>query len=82
MPRAFSASACWGLPIAEVLTGWFIGTFAFYWWHRCSGFLRILHQAHHSPSRVELLTAFNKHPLEIVSGIVLIPLLGRSVSFN
>jgi sterol desaturase/sphingolipid hydroxylase (fatty acid hydroxylase superfamily) len=52
------------------LLGWFIGTFVFYWWHRArhdSTFLwRVCHQIHHSPARIELLTAFYKHPVEIV----------------
>ena len=55
--------------------GWFIGTFVFYWWHRArhdSNFLwRVFHQVHHSPSRIELLTAFYKHPLEILADSVL-----------
>jgi sterol desaturase/sphingolipid hydroxylase (fatty acid hydroxylase superfamily) len=42
--------------------GWFIGTFAFYWWHRArheSNLLwRVCHQVHHSPVRIELFTSF------------------------
>jgi sterol desaturase/sphingolipid hydroxylase (fatty acid hydroxylase superfamily) len=53
------------------LLSWFIGTFVFYWWHRArhdSNFLwRVCHQIHHSPARIELLTAFYKHPVEIVA---------------
>jgi sterol desaturase/sphingolipid hydroxylase (fatty acid hydroxylase superfamily) len=41
-----------------------------YWTHRARhhvGFLwRWLHQLHHSPARIEILTSFYKHPLEIV----------------
>lgn len=71
----------------EGLLGWFVGTFVFYWWHRArhkSSFLwRIFHQVHHSPSRIELLTAFYKHPLEIaadsmLSSALLFSLLGAS----
>jgi sterol desaturase/sphingolipid hydroxylase (fatty acid hydroxylase superfamily) len=55
--------------LLQGLLGWFIGTFVFYWWHRArhdSNFLwRVCHQIHHSPARIELLTAFYKHPLEI-----------------
>jgi sterol desaturase/sphingolipid hydroxylase (fatty acid hydroxylase superfamily) len=51
--------------------GWFLGTFVFYWWHRVrheSRFLwRVCHQVHHSPARIELLTSFYKHPLEIAA---------------
>jgi sterol desaturase/sphingolipid hydroxylase (fatty acid hydroxylase superfamily) len=42
-----------------------------YWSHRARhhwGILwRWLHQLHHSPQRIEILTAFYKHPLEIVA---------------
>jgi sterol desaturase/sphingolipid hydroxylase (fatty acid hydroxylase superfamily) len=54
--------------------GWFVGTFVFYWWHRIrhdSDLLwRICHQVHHSPSRIEILTAFYKHPVEIAADLV------------
>jgi sterol desaturase/sphingolipid hydroxylase (fatty acid hydroxylase superfamily) len=56
-------------PVLQGLLGWFIGTFVFYWWHRARhdvNFLwRVCHQIHHSPGRIELLTAFYKHPLEM-----------------
>jgi sterol desaturase/sphingolipid hydroxylase (fatty acid hydroxylase superfamily) len=55
--------------------GWFLGTFIFYWWHRArheSKLLwRVCHQVHHSPARIELLTAFYKHPIEIVADSVI-----------
>jgi sterol desaturase/sphingolipid hydroxylase (fatty acid hydroxylase superfamily) len=67
---------------------WFVGTFVFYWWHRArhaSDVLwRVLHQIHHSASRIETLTSFYKHPLEIAlnsvlsSGIIFV-VLGASV---
>lgn len=45
-------------------------TFVFYWWHRVrhdSYMLWILfHQLHHSASRLETITSFYKHPLEII----------------
>lgn len=74
-------------PFCEGLLGWFIGTFVFYWWHRArhkSNFLwRVFHQVHHSPARIELLTAFYKHPLEIaadsiLSSVLLFSVLGAS----
>jgi sterol desaturase/sphingolipid hydroxylase (fatty acid hydroxylase superfamily) len=74
-------------PILQGLLGWFIGTFVFYWWHRArhdSNFLwRVFHQVHHSPSRIELLTAFYKHPVEIaadsmISSALLFTVLGAS----
>ncbi len=50
--------------------GYFVITFVFYWWHRARHeipFLWVkLHQIHHSAQRLEILTAFYKHPLEIL----------------
>jgi sterol desaturase/sphingolipid hydroxylase (fatty acid hydroxylase superfamily) len=52
------------------LLGYFVTTFAFYWWHRwrhASPFLwRWVHQIHHSPQRLEVITSFYKHPVEIL----------------
>lgn len=63
-------------PIAQGLLSWFIGTFVFYWWHRARHASKILwqglHQIHHSASRIEILTSFYKHPLEIVSNSIII----------
>lgn len=75
------------LPIAEGFIGWFVGTFFFYWWHRIrhkKGYWFIFHQLHHSASRIEVLTSFYKHPIEILSdavlsALVLYPLLGCSM---
>ena len=62
-------------PVAQGLLGWFIGTLVFYWWHRArhdSNFLwRVCHQIHHIPSRIEILTAFYKHPVEIAADSLL-----------
>jgi sterol desaturase/sphingolipid hydroxylase (fatty acid hydroxylase superfamily) len=75
-------------PIEQGATGWFIGTLVFYWWHRARhdvDFLwRVFHQVHHSPSRIEVLTSFYKHPLEMAANsviytLILFPLLGASV---
>jgi sterol desaturase/sphingolipid hydroxylase (fatty acid hydroxylase superfamily) len=74
-------------PVLQGLMGWFIGTFVFYWWHRARhdvNFLwRVFHQIHHSPSRIELVTAFYKHPVEIaadsmISSAIMFSLLGGS----
>jgi len=73
--HAFLFVVDWGSPILEGFFFWFIGTFVFYWWHRLRHqgyFWRILHQIHHSPSRIETLTAFYKHPLEIAANSLLI----------
>jgi sterol desaturase/sphingolipid hydroxylase (fatty acid hydroxylase superfamily) len=73
---------------AQGFVCWFVGTFVFYWWHRArhsSPLLwRLLHQIHHSPSRIETLTAFYKHALEIMlnsilSTTIVFVLLGASV---
>jgi sterol desaturase/sphingolipid hydroxylase (fatty acid hydroxylase superfamily) len=79
--------AVWRFPLAEGFIGWFIGTFVYYWWHRLrhqDGFWRIFHQVHHSPARIEILTSFYKHPVEILanailSAAILYPLLGCSL---
>jgi sterol desaturase/sphingolipid hydroxylase (fatty acid hydroxylase superfamily) len=61
---------------AQGLLAWFIGTFVFYWWHRARheiNFLwQSLHQIHHSASRIEVLTAFYKHPVEMMSNSIII----------
>lgn len=66
-------------PLPQGFLGWLIGTFFFYWWHRARhdvDFLwRVCHQIHHSPSRIELLTAFYKHPVEIAADSMLMSAL-------
>ena len=58
---------------------YFIATFVFYWWHRWRhevDFLwRGFHQIHHSPQRLEVITSFYKHPLEMIVNSVLGSLL-------
>src|SRR5215204_6627418 len=75
--------------IGGALAGYLVITFVYYWWHRArheTPFLwRWFHQVHHSPQRIELLTSFYKHPLEIIangvlSSFVLYALLGLSPS--
>jgi sterol desaturase/sphingolipid hydroxylase (fatty acid hydroxylase superfamily) len=70
-------------PFFQGLVGWFVGTFVFYWWHRARHHLdflwRTLHQVHHSPARIEMLTAFYKHPLEIAADSILASALMFSV---
>ncbi len=64
----------WSNPVLEGAFYWFVGTFIFYWWHRlrhANGFWLIFHQIHHSPSRIELLTSFYKHPVEIAADSIL-----------
>jgi len=77
----------WNAPFTEGFVGWFVGTYFFYWWHRlrhAKGWWLVFHQIHHSPSRIEILTSFYKHPVEIfcdavLSALVLYPLLGCSM---
>jgi sterol desaturase/sphingolipid hydroxylase (fatty acid hydroxylase superfamily) len=68
-------SADWLGPWAGAILGYLAMTLVYYWWHRWrhrSELLwRWLHQVHHSPQRVEILTTFYKHPLEIVCNAVL-----------
>lgn len=71
--RLFDASRL-GL-VGGTVFGYLGITFVWYWWHRARHevpFLwRALHQVHHSPTRLELLTTYFKHPLESASNVVL-----------
>jgi sterol desaturase/sphingolipid hydroxylase (fatty acid hydroxylase superfamily) len=57
------------------LVGYLVITFVYYWWHRWrheSDFLwRWLHQVHHSPQRIEVITSFYKHPFELLANSLL-----------
>nr|WP_246880881.1 sterol desaturase family protein [Chromobacterium violaceum] len=50
-------------------------SFAFYWWHRATHasdlLWRLFHQLHHSPRRVEALTAFYAHPLDSAAAVLI-----------
>ena len=65
--------------VSAGLIAYFIATFIFYWWHRMrheSDFLwRIFHQIHHSAQRLEVITSFYKHPIEMVVNSVIGSLL-------
>ncbi len=64
----------WPSAVLEGFFYWFAGTFVFYWWHRlrhANGFWLIFHQVHHSPSRIEVLTSFYKHPIEIAADSII-----------
>jgi sterol desaturase/sphingolipid hydroxylase (fatty acid hydroxylase superfamily) len=65
-----------GLGVAGgAVSGYLAITFVFYWWHRWRHefpFLwRWFHQIHHSPQRIEVITSFYKHPVEILSNSIL-----------
>jgi len=69
---------CVGGFLAYVLNQWL-----FYYWHKARHevyFLWILfHQFHHSPSRIETITSFYKHPLEIIADSQIMAILLYSV---
>ena len=67
------------------ITAYVIATFIFYWWHRWRHTVDFLwthfHQIHHSPQRLEVITSFYKHPLEmtvnsIIGSLLVYTLLG------
>lgn len=68
---------------------YFASTFVYYWWHRFRHesrfFWRLCHQLHHSPRRIEILTSFYKHPVEILlnsllSSALVYALLGCNIT--
>ncbi|MFM2112293.1 MAG: hypothetical protein RLZZ271_953 [Pseudomonadota bacterium] len=67
------------------MVSFFVASFFVYWWHRFEHSnaiaWRIVHQLHHSPSRIEVLTANYAHPLDFlastfISGVVAFSILG------
>ena len=67
------------------LLAYFVATFVFYWWHRWRHTIEFLwlhfHQIHHSLQRIEVITSFYKHPVEmtvnsIIGGLLIYTLLG------
>lgn len=66
-------------PAVGGLLAYFIATFVFYWWHRWRHEVDFLwlgfHQIHHSPQRLEVITSFYKHPVEMVVNSILGSLL-------
>ena len=71
--RPWSADALG--PVGGAVVGYVAITFGYYWWHRWrheSPFLwRVFHQVHHSPQRIEIITSFYKHPIEVLANGVL-----------
>ena len=57
-------------PALGGLVAYFVATLIFYWWHRARHESDVLwrwfHQVHHSPRRLEVITSFYKHPIEMV----------------
>ncbi len=66
-------------PIGGGVFAYFVATFIFYWWHRArheNDFLwRVFHQIHHSPVRLEVITSFYKHPIEMIANSIIGSLL-------
>jgi sterol desaturase/sphingolipid hydroxylase (fatty acid hydroxylase superfamily) len=62
-------------PVAAGFCAYFVATFVFYWWHRLRHesdfFWRGFHQIHHSPQRLEVITSFYKHPLEMIANSII-----------
>tara|TARA_B100000809_G_C15034286_1_gene493194 strand:+ start:462 stop:917 length:456 start_codon:yes stop_codon:yes gene_type:complete len=70
------------------LIAYVIATFVFYWWHRWRHTFDLLwlgfHQIHHSPQRLEVITSFYKHPLEMtvnstIGSLLIYSLLGLNL---
>jgi sterol desaturase/sphingolipid hydroxylase (fatty acid hydroxylase superfamily) len=61
--------------VGGAAVGYVAITFVYYWWHRWrhkSSFLwRVFHQVHHSPQRIEIITSFYKHPVEVLANGIL-----------
>ena len=61
--------------LAGALLAYFIFTFVVYWWHRLrhhSDFIwRLFHQLHHSPQRIQTLTAYYIHPLDMIANLLI-----------
>ena len=77
--RWFVGRGLWDLstvPVSgQVIVGYLAITFIYYWWHRLRHESPLLwcwfHQIHHSPQRIEIITSFYKHPIEIFGNSVL-----------
>lgn len=61
--------------LVQIIIGYVVITFIYYWWHRIRHNVpllwRFLHQFHHSPSRIEVITSFYKNPIEIILNALL-----------
>lgn len=62
-------------PVSGSLLTFGLASFAAYWWHRAihrsDRLWRWLHQLHHSPTRIEALTAFYVHPFDALAATLL-----------
>src|SRR5690349_19000668 len=68
----------WG-PFRNGVFAYVCNTWVFYWWHLVrheNNFLwLVFHQFHHSPQRIEAITSFYKHPLEILINSLIITIV-------
>ena len=73
----------WVSPTMGGIIAYIIATFIFYWWHRWRHEYDYLwtrfHQIHHSPQRLEVITSFYKHPLEMVANSIIGSILVYSI---
>lgn len=62
-------------PVSGGLLTFLVSSFLAYWWHRAmhrsDRLWRWLHQLHHSPTRIEALTAFYVHPFDALAASLL-----------
>lgn len=74
--------------LVAAVVAYFVSSFVYYWWHRfrheSQVFWKLCHQLHHSARRIEIVTSFYKHPVEILlnsvlSSAIVFPLLGCSI---
>jgi sterol desaturase/sphingolipid hydroxylase (fatty acid hydroxylase superfamily) len=61
--------------VPQALVAYVVSSFVYYWWHRwrhtSKFWWNLCHQLHHSPRRIEVLTSFYKHPVEITLNSIL-----------
>ncbi len=69
--------------LVQGVFGYVVSTFIYYWWHRVrhasDPLWLTLHQTHHSPARLETITAFYKHPFELTLNSILSGLIGYTL---
>jgi sterol desaturase/sphingolipid hydroxylase (fatty acid hydroxylase superfamily) len=79
----FSVGSLGWSGLSQGAFGYLISTFIYYWWHRVRHHSDVLwltlHQIHHSPARLETITAFYKHPFELVLNSILSGLIGYTL---
>jgi len=79
IPSIFNLRNYVSPPIGGFIT-YLISTWIFYWWHLLRHEIYLLwltfHQMHHSAQRIETITSFYKHPLEIfIDSLIMIVLM-------